>query len=294
MFQVISLSVLVLSATLAPVFANSPASSHNTTCVTLVKTFECRCGHAEFLSLPHANITAPEEARKCASYSKDLQWISNELDPIYITVLTIVIQIELIDARGTAEPQGVSTMFYPMVKDILANATGGVSQPVEYPAGADQNTTSGEKFVLDVINQGLRDCPGQIYALFGYSQGATLILKALDQLEVPALSLVKSVILVGNPYRIPNKLSNVNGTAQRDHAKSVGMFAMSAIQNKSTVPQLSTDVDQSGKVLDYCLEGDGVCSYNNDCSCRLPANHLSYGLADAVQKTAFEHVVSRI
>ncbi|KAJ9488949.1 hypothetical protein VN97_g4344 [Penicillium thymicola] len=229
MFQVISLSVLVLSATLAPVFANSPASSHNTTCATLVKTFECRCGHADFLSLPHANITAPEKARKCASY-------------------------KLIDARGTAEPQGVSTMFYPMVKDILANTTGGVSQPVEYPAGADQNTTSGETFVLDVINQGLRDCPDQSYALFGYSQGATLILKALDQLDVPALSLVKSVILVGNPYRVPNKLSNVNGTSQRDHAKSVGMFAMSAIQNNSTVPQLSTDVDRSDKALDYCLE----------------------------------------
>lgn len=169
-------------------------------------------------------------------------------------LLIIVIQIELIDARGTAEPQGVSTMFYPMVKDILANTTGGVSQPVEYPAGADQNTTSGEKFVLDAINQGLRDCPDQSYALFGYSQGATLVLNALDQLDVPALALVKSVILVGNPYRIPNKRSNVNGASQRDHAKYVGMFAMSAIQNNSTVPQLSTDVDRSGKALDYCLE----------------------------------------
>ncbi|KAF3026177.1 hypothetical protein E8E15_008351 [Penicillium rubens] len=269
MFQLISLSVLVLSAALAPVFANSPAYPHKTTCATRVKTFECRCGHAEFLSLPHANITAPEEARKCASY-------------------------KLIDARGTAEPQGVSTMFYPMIKDILANTTGGVSQPVEYPAGPDQNTTSGEKFVLDVINQGLRDCPGQSYALFGYSQGATLILNALDQLDAAALSLVKSVILVGNPYRIPNKLSNVNGTAQKDHAESVGMFATSAIQNNSTVPQLSTDVDRSGKALDYCLEGDGVCSYDTSCSCALPAGHLSYGLADAVQNTAFQHVVSRI
>mgnify|MGYP006876444988 CR=1 FL=1 len=77
MFQLISLSVLVLSAALAPVFANSPAYPHKTTCATRVKTFECRCGHAEFLSLPHANITAPEEARKCASYSKDLMWIAN-------------------------------------------------------------------------------------------------------------------------------------------------------------------------------------------------------------------------
>jgi hypothetical protein len=84
MLQVVSLSILVLTVTLAPVFANSPASSHKTTYETLVQTFECRCGHAEFLSLPHANITAPEEARKCASYSKDLPGYSIGVDPIFI------------------------------------------------------------------------------------------------------------------------------------------------------------------------------------------------------------------
>ena len=84
MLQVVLLSILVLTATLAPVFANSPASFHKTTYDALVRTFECRCGHAEFLSLPHANISAPEEARKCASYSKDLPGSLIEVDPISI------------------------------------------------------------------------------------------------------------------------------------------------------------------------------------------------------------------
>jgi hypothetical protein len=31
---------------------------------------ECRCGTAQFLTLPHANITRPSEAKRCAQYSK--------------------------------------------------------------------------------------------------------------------------------------------------------------------------------------------------------------------------------
>ena len=33
-------------------------------------------------------------------------------------------------------------MFYPMIQNVLANMTGGVSRLVEYPAGLDQNITS--------------------------------------------------------------------------------------------------------------------------------------------------------
>lgn len=146
-------------------------------------------------------------------------------------------------------------MFYPMIENILASVTGGVSLPVEYPAGLDQNTTSGEKFVVDTIVQGLRHCPDQKYGLFGYSQGSTLILGVLDQLNPVALESIKSAILVGNPYRIPGKISNVNATAQHDEEASVGMFAEDSFGGGSNdIPQLSGEIDQSGKVLDYCLE----------------------------------------
>ncbi|KAJ6069454.1 cutinase-domain-containing protein [Penicillium canescens] len=265
------LSFLTVLATCASAFARPSVFVRDASLTEALNTFECRCGNSEFLTLPHANITAREKARQCSSY-------------------------KLIDARGTAEPQGVSTMFYPMIENILANISGGVSLPVEYPAGAAQNTTIGENFVLDVISEGLHHCPGQKYALFGYSQGATLMLRLLNQLDSRALSMVKSVILVGNPYRTPGKLSSVNERGQRDHSDSVGMFTSSALVagKTATIPQLSLDIDHSGKVLDYCLAGDGVCSYNSACSCQIPAGHLSYGLVDTVQTTAFEHVVSRI
>lgn len=145
-------------------------------------------------------------------------------------------------------------MFYPMIQTILEQLPGGVSLPVEYPAGVTQNTTSGEKFVIDTINQGFQDCPEQNYALFGYSQGATLMLRALDQLDGEVASAVTSVILVGNPYRLPGKMSNVNGTGQRGNDEVAGLFVDSAIASNETIPQLSNILDRSGKVLDYCLE----------------------------------------
>lgn len=145
-------------------------------------------------------------------------------------------------------------MFYPMIQTILDQVPGGVSLPVEYPAGVAQDTTSGEKFLVDTINQGLQTCSEQKYALFGYSQGATLMLKALSQLSGEATGAVASVILVGNPYRLPGKTSNVDGTGEPGNDNVEGLFVKSATANNETVPQISSDLDKSGKVLDYCLE----------------------------------------
>ncbi|KAM0160096.1 hypothetical protein ACHAQE_004711 [Botrytis cinerea] len=227
-----------------------------------------------------------------------LQQVTTIETPAYMllqeNLTNISLTTELIDARGTNEPQGVSIMFYPMLQSILAKVPDGVSLPVEYPAGVDQNTTSGQEFIIDTINQGLQKCPNQTYALFGYSQGATLILRTLEKLSSEAINSVSSVILVGNPYRVPDKLSNVNGTGQAGNDATVGLFVASATANNESIPQLSDKLDQSGKVLDYCLEGDGVCAPNPACSCILPAGHLSYGLTESVQTTAVEHVIARV
>ncbi|CAG8399092.1 unnamed protein product [Penicillium salamii] len=288
------LSFLAVLVRCVSAYGRASDSTNDTILTEAINTFECRCGFSEFLTIPHVNITAREEVIKCSSY-------------------------KLIDARGTSEPQGVSMMFYPMIQNILANISDGVSLPVEYPAGSDQNTTTGEAFVLNMINEGLENCPNQKYALFGYSQGASLILRVLEQLNHRALRKIQSVILFGNPYRMPGKLSSVNETGQRDYSASVGMFAESAIAagENDTIPQLSKEMDLSGMTLDYCLavsirlygsgyshwgtnrltlgrQGDGVCSYNSACPCEIPASHLSYGLVDTVQTTAFEHVISRL
>ena len=64
------------------------------------------------------------------------------------------------------------------------------------------------------------------------------MLEPLNRLDRPALDLVKSVVLVGNPYRVPGKFSSVKETGQRDYSDSVGLFAASALatNKNATIP----------------------------------------------------------
>jgi thioesterase domain-containing protein len=145
-------------------------------------------------------------------------------------------------------------MFNNLLSRVLANQTGGLSQPIEYPAGPAQNTSSGQAYLLNAINTGLKACPKQKYVLLGYSQGASLVLEASARLSKDALKAVKAVILVGNPYRFPGKKSNVDAQAQPDVRGTIGLFTTNALSAGSAIPQLPTSLDESGKALDYCLQ----------------------------------------
>ncbi|KAL0937159.1 family 5 carbohydrate esterase [Colletotrichum truncatum] len=227
----------------------------------------CRCGSSDFLTFPRVNLTT-EQVMPCAAY-------------------------KLIDARGTGEPQGVSMMFQTSIQRALANSTAALSHSVIYPAGYDQNVTAGVKNILNVIQYGVQECPGQKYFLFGYSQGATVILEALSQLDEPSAAAVASVVVVGNPYRLPGKLSNVDSIGRPDNRTALGLFAVQAQQSNATAPVFSDALDRSGKVADICLENDIVCAFDPQCTCQLASDHLSYGLMQSVQDVIFEHVVSR-
>lgn len=63
------LSFLALLATCALAFAR-PSALLNTSATEVLNEFECRCGISQFLTLPHANITAREKAMGCSSYSR--------------------------------------------------------------------------------------------------------------------------------------------------------------------------------------------------------------------------------
>ena len=145
-------------------------------------------------------------------------------------------------------------MFQNVVTRVLANQTSGLSQPIEYPAGPLQNTTSGQEYLLNAIETGVKACPDQKYVILGYSQGASLILEASHRFSKDALNSIKAIVLVGNPYRIPGKNSNVNSLALPDKRGNIGLFTTQALSTGAEIPQFPTDLDASGKVLDYCLE----------------------------------------
>ncbi|KAH7175062.1 cutinase [Fusarium flagelliforme] len=184
-------------------------------------------------------------------------------------------------------------MFQNTIERILANNTGAVSQAVIYPAGFDQNVTAGVNFVTNVIKYGLQDCPKQKYFLFGYSQGATVVQKALNELDDTSIAAVSSIVMVGNPYRMPGRFSNVDSQGHHDNRTANGLFTIQSLQSNDSIPTFNESLDRSGKVADICLENDIVCSFDPECKCQLASDHLSYGLMKPVQDQIFNHVVSR-
>ncbi|RAR11623.1 family 5 carbohydrate esterase [Stemphylium lycopersici] len=127
--------------------------------------------------------------------------------------LTLFFTTELIDARGSGEPQAVSLMFQDVLSRLLSNSSSTVSESITYPAGFDQNVTSGVQETVSSIKSSLQQCPDQKFHLFGYSQGATLVQSSLQELEgdKKAMDAIRSVVVVGNPYRIPGsgKISDI-------------------------------------------------------------------------------------
>lgn len=145
-------------------------------------------------------------------------------------------------------------MFQIVLERVLANNTGAVSQSVVYPAGFDQNVTSGVQGTVDIIKYGLQDCPDQKYFLFGYSQGATVVQEALNKLDDECAAAVSSVVMVGNPYRIPGRLSNVDSHGRPDNRTAYGLFAVQSLQSNDSIPTYNEGLDRRGKVSDICLE----------------------------------------
>ncbi|KAH8635798.1 hypothetical protein IG631_07632 [Alternaria alternata] len=207
----------------------------------------CRCGDAAFLAIPRINLPVPEQIRPCPAYSR-----------IVVSTLlkrSVLIPIpELIDARGSGEPQGVSLMFQNVISNLLVNSTDTAYQAVVYPADFDQNVASGVQNLLDLIEYGLQDCPSQKYFLFGYSQGATVLQQALAQLDNKTLDTVQSVVMVGNPYRLPGRVANVDSQGRADNRSAYGLFAVQAMKSNSTMISYNDDLGITGKVQDICLE----------------------------------------
>lgn len=145
-------------------------------------------------------------------------------------------------------------MFELAFERILANVTNAIRHSVVYPAALDQNVTSGSVYLRQHIENSLVKCPEQKYLLYGYSQGASLVLDSLGKLCPKAAEAIASVTLIGNPFRVPHRLSNVNREGHYDNRISFGRFANQAHKNNASIPMLSDTLDRSGRALDICLD----------------------------------------
>ncbi|KAH7374566.1 hypothetical protein B0T11DRAFT_292382 [Plectosphaerella cucumerina] len=116
------------------------------------------------------------------------------------------------------------------------------SYAVVYPAGFDQNVTSGVQNTLDIVKYGLENCPNQKYLLFGYSQGASVVLEALAKM-----------------FDAATAASNGDNQGRPDTRPAFDLFATHAMQaNHTNFLTYSSALDGSGKVSDICIESDIV------------------------------------
>ena len=101
-----------------------------------------------------------------------------------------------------------------MIRSTLAAVPNGKTVNVVYPASVSQNSASGTAFIVNAVKSGVAACPGQKFALLGYSQmsrwaqtsadhhGAAASVDAMKQMTSgPAFDAIAASVLLGNPQR---------------------------------------------------------------------------------------------
>ncbi|KAK4498754.1 hypothetical protein PRZ48_009264 [Zasmidium cellare] len=198
----------------------------------------------------------------------------------------------LINTRGTGEPQGESIGFKEMISEVLATLANGVRYDTVYPAAPDltqQTTFIGSSDIENEIQQGLQACPEQKYALLGYSQGATVTNEVLQAFAPtsPQGQSIKAIVLVGNPYHLPNKPGNVDEDCGSSTAGASGVLLPTA---NYTIPDAWY---ATGKVRDICFTDDPVCNGYNVGTLFSPS-HFFYGFSESVQECGREFLVEML
>jgi hypothetical protein len=198
----------------------------------------------------------------------------------------------LINTRGTGEPQGTSIGFRAMLNDILAAVPGGSVYDTRYPAAPDATQLTvkiGTDDIIRFINNGIASCPDQIYALFGYSQGATVTNLVLQHFNTTSVQgqLIKSVVNIGNPYHLPNRLGNADENCGASTAGATGI--LNPIDDYGIPDTWYT----TGKVEDICFTNDQVCN-GVSAGNLFSGDHLLYGFSESVQTCGEEFVIPKI
>lgn len=204
----------------------------------------------------------------------------------------------LIDSRGTNQPQDVDSSLRQMIEQVMAKLPGGARHDAVYPATFDitQITTfEGSNDIENIIRSGHKECPEQKYALLGYSQGAAVTNHVLEKFSPssPEGESIQAVVLIGNPYYIPHKQSDMDENCRPRTSNGRGILN---VVFGYRIPDLWYE---TGKVLDICFTNDPVCNGANlkDISYLIEPSlgpHSGYKTTPSVQKCGADFIFWRL
>jgi hypothetical protein len=209
--------------------------------------------------------------------------------------------VEVVFARGTAEPPGVGGVGQAFVESLRSQAgdrSVGV-YGVDYAASGDfpppGNLQAGLQFLSTVVN-GIYDardriefmaanCPNTRMVIGGYSQGAALagfVTSAAVPEEVPA-EYVQYIPFAPKP--MPPQVAN--------HVAAVALFGKPSDQflNGYRVPPIRIGPLYAPKTIDLCAPGDDIC--NGVPGGQPGIAHIMYGM-NGMTNDAAAFVASRL
>lgn len=185
----------------------------------------------------------------------------------------------LIGARGSGDSSdgqfgGLGSVVYSAYQyltDKLAKRNTSIAAiPVTYPAQEVQSlalTLTGKSYYFDGLAQGVSDirksintfetwpgCKGKQLVLIGYSQGAMVINRVLQEPNKNHPVFFSANILIGNGDRHSNDRTIPVGNA-RANSKGIG-FTFPPMSGTKFVPLAPLDIN----AVNVCVDGDIVCA----------------------------------
>lgn len=106
-----------------------------------------------------------------------------------------------------------------MNSNIMSQVSGGKEYDTVYPAGSNQDSSSGTTDIVNHIQQTLASNSNECFILEGYSQGAAATVNAMPKLTGAAFDAVKGVFLIGDPEHksgLTCNVDNMGGTTTRN------------------------------------------------------------------------------
>ena len=183
--------------------------------------------------------------------------------------------VELVFARGTAEPPGmgrVGDALFAALQPRLGGRSLG-AYPVNYPASYNfLSTRDGATDAAGHIAWMAQNCPDTRIALGGFSQGAS------------AVSMLAGVPPVGD------RIGTIGSAPPLDPGLAGSVAAVAVFGNPGARfgSPLSATGQFAGRAIDVCSQGDPICSAGRD-----RAAHSNYELPPYPDQAA-DFIVGRV